>query len=289
MHLIGPAALSAFAWQVLRLTVWLVLLAAVFVPLERLVAGDRPRDGRGPVATDLCFYFLASLVPAAIVGAPVALLTALGHAIVPSGITGAIDAMPFWARMLAGLLVGEFGFYWGHRWSHEIPLLWRFHAVHHAPARLGWLVNTKVHPVDMVFTRLCGLAPLALLGLAGPTGHDTTLVPVLVVLLGTVWGFVLHAEVGWRFGPLERLVATPAFHHWHHADGDAAAIDRNYASLLPVLDRVFGTLHLPPARMPSRYGIAEPFPSGFLAQLAHPLRARTRPDAPSAGAATSRS
>ncbi len=154
--------------------------------------------------------------------------------------------------------MGEIGFYWGHRWTHEVPLLWRFHAVHHAPEHIDWLVNTRAHPVDMVFTRLCGMVPLYVLGLGGPAqggaiaGADSV-VPALVVIVGTLWGFFIHANVAWRFGPFEWLLATPAFHHWHHVV--AGPINRNYAAMLPVLDRLFGTHHLPRREWPAAYGI----------------------------------
>jgi sterol desaturase/sphingolipid hydroxylase (fatty acid hydroxylase superfamily) len=76
------------------------------------------------------------------------------------------------------------------------------------------------------------------------------------VLVGTIWGFFLHANVRWRLGPVEQLFASPRFHHWHHVR--AGPIDRNYASMLPLMDRLFGTLHLPGKSWPEAYGISEP-------------------------------
>jgi sterol desaturase/sphingolipid hydroxylase (fatty acid hydroxylase superfamily) len=75
------------------------------------------------------------------------------------------------------------------------------------------LVNTRAPPVDMIFTRLCGLVPLYVLGLAAPLGGSVSVIPMIVQLLGTIWGFFLHANVRWRFGRLEWLLATPAFDH----------------------------------------------------------------------------
>ncbi len=70
----------------------------------------------------------------------------------------------------------------------------------------------------MVFGRFCGLVPIYVLGLGGPVGPSGSLVPVLVALIGMVWGFFIHANLRWRFGPLEWLISTPAFHHWHHTE-----------------------------------------------------------------------
>ncbi|WP_339360815.1 sterol desaturase family protein [Iodobacter fluviatilis] len=56
-----------------------------------------------------------------------------------------------------------------------------------------------------------------------------------------------HANVRWRFGPLEWLIATPAFHHWHHANEAEGQRDHNYAAMFPLIDLVFSTLHRPPA------------------------------------------
>lgn len=76
------------------------------------------------------------------------------------------------------------------------------------------------------------------------------------VTSSTLWGFFLHANLRWRFGWLEQLVATPPFHHWHHVAD--APLNRNFASTLPVLDRLFDTLHLPARAWPAHYGIGTP-------------------------------
>ena len=60
----------------------------------------------------------------------------------------------------------------------------------------------------------------------------------------------IHANVRFEFGPLKWLVATPQFHHWHHA-AEREAIDKNFAVHLPVLDAMFGTMYLP-GRWPGR-------------------------------------
>ena len=240
--------LASVGVQLVRLVVWLALLAVIFVPLERLWAVRPGGLLRRAVWQDLGFYFLNSLLPGFVLSVPLSLLAAAGHAAVPAGGLAAVASLPLWARVAAGLVVAEIGAYWAHRWSHEVPLLWRFHAVHHQAEHMDWLVNTRGHPVDMVFTRLCALAPLYVLGLAGPgdaagQGAEGSTVAAMVLVIGAAWGFFIHANLRWRFGVLEHLLATPAFHHWHHtAEGP---LDRNYAPMLPWIDRVFGTLHLP--------------------------------------------
>ena len=83
----------------------------------------------------------------------------------------------------------------------------------------------------------------------------------------------IHANLRFDFGPLRWLMATPQFHHWHHA-ADPAAVDKNFAVHLPVLDRVFGSYHLPEGQWPAAYGIAggAPVPEGYVSQFTHPFR-----------------
>lgn len=261
--------------DVVRLTCWLVILAVLFAPLERLFAlrrRERPRAW----AADLGYYYLNSLLSALLLGPPLALVAAVARAATPAGYATWVAALPFAVKLLAGIVVSELGAYWAHRWCHTSRLLWRFHAIHHSIEHLDWLANTRAHPLDIVFTRLAGLVPLYLLGLAQPKGGEGAALAVVVTLAGTVWSFFIHANVGWRFGPLEQLVATPAFHHWHHTNDHNR--DRNYAALFPWVDRLFGTLHLP-AAWPPCYGVDEPVAGPFANELCHPFL----PSRPSVG------
>jgi sterol desaturase/sphingolipid hydroxylase (fatty acid hydroxylase superfamily) len=133
-----------------------------------------------------------------------------------------------------------------------------------------FLVSARSHPVDNVFTRLCGLIPVYILGLATPLTPSGGAVSALLVLLLTLWGFLIHANLRWRLGPLEWLISTPAF-HWHHSLAEPR--DRNFASTLPCMDRIFGTYYLPRGQWPETYGIEAKLPDSVGGQLIYPFRA----------------
>lgn len=254
--------------QALRIGIWLVLLTAIFAPLEFFFSGRRQKFFYEGWLTNLGWYFVSNLVPTFLLGPPSALIAAGIHAILPAAVTGAASTLPLWARMVAAMVVGEVGFYWGHRWSHEFPLLWRFHAIHHSATQMTYMVNTRAHPVDAVFTRLCGLVLLYATGLASTVGSNPGLVPLLVLFIGMMWSFFIHANLRWRLGPFEELLSSPAFHHWHHTRNDHR--DHNYSSMLPFMDRVFGTFYLP-REWPAEYGTDTSVPDTLMDQLMAPF------------------
>ena len=264
LAILAPELISS----VVRLTVWLVLLVSIFVPLERLLALHPAKIWRKQVGVDLAWYFINSLLPAAILAVPLAILAKSLLNFNPFGFYSIVAAWPFWVKLLVALFVNDIGAYWGHRATHAFPMLWKFHAVHHSAEHMDWLVNTRAHPFDMVFTRLSGLAPVYLLGLAQNKGNHFDSAVAAVTILGTIWSFFIHSNVRIRLGPLEWLISTPAFHHWHHTNDQHH--DRNFAAIFPIIDRVFGTSWLP-KHWPPQYGIDAEMSPTLSGQFLEPL------------------
>jgi len=253
----------------LRAVAWLALSSLIFLPLEALFPVRRTDGAQRELGTNLGWFFINTLVTLPLLAMPTALIGHGVHQLMPAALPSAAASLPLWARMALAMIIGEIGFYWGHRWSHAWPWLWRFHAVHHSATRLSYLVNTRMHPVDMVFTRLCGLLLLIVTGLASPLGGATdNMIVGFVLLSGSLWSYLIHANVRLRLRPLTWVIATPKFHHWHHAYGDDRG--HNFASMLPIMDKLFGTYRVP-AEWPSRYGTETPVGEDLASQFLAPF------------------
>lgn len=258
-----------FVIEILRLSLWLVVLSVIFGTSERLWALHPQKFFRRDIWADVGYFFINSLLLSLLLVPPMAVLAWCLHAMVPETVRGLTVGLPLAARLALALVVGEIGCYWAHRWMHEVPFLWRFHSLHHNAEQIDWLVNTRAHPLDLVFNRLCGFIPMYIVGLAQPIHNMADRVSLGVVLVGTVWGFFIHANVRWRFGPIEWLFATPVFHHWHHTNDEH--FNHNYSTMLPWMDMIFGTYYVPRKQWPPCYGINETLPEGVGNQLLYPL------------------
>ena len=131
---------------------------------------------------------------------PISLAVLAIHHFIPGRVLAAIAAWPIWLKACATMMVGETAYYWAHRLSHQIPFLWRFHAVHHSAEQLDFLVNTRMHPVDLVWSRMIMLTPIFALGLANPLRFGDGLVATTILLVGSMWGYFIHSNIRWRMG-----------------------------------------------------------------------------------------
>ncbi len=253
----GSLALDVtFAWVV-------PLLFVLVVPFEKLFPRHRQRIRRPGVGTDIAHALAQPF--AIVVGTAVAVVVGLvslawlpGLALRP--LVAVIPPVP---RLLLGVVLFDFVVYWAHRWSHEVPFLWRFHAVHHSTRHLDWISGFRNHPVDGAL-----IAPPFLFLVAA--GFQPEVAGALAVVQFAV-GLFLHANVRWRLRPLQRIVVTPELHHWHHAD-EPGAHNTNYSVFLPLWDIVFATFYAPADRRPQVSGVPPPLPDGLIEQWRHPLR-----------------
>src|ERR1035438_6661892 len=140
---------------------------------------------------------------------------------------------------------------------------------------------TTLFRSDIVFARLCGFVPMYALGLAQPMmGKTVDVVPLLTLLVAMLWGFFIHANLRWRFGWLGLLIATPAFHHWHHTNDEH--VDKNYASMLPIMDALFGSWYMPKKQWPTKYGIDGTMAPGLAGEVVQPFLPEAKAKMPTA-------
>jgi lathosterol oxidase len=258
---IHSAAYVGLDWFLLDL----LLMALLFVPLERLFALVRDQGIFRPGwITDLAYFSSSHLLMQVLV-----LLTLVPAAVffrwaVDAPFQHAVASQPWAAQFLEVVVLADLATYGVHRLFHVLPFLWKFHAIHHSSQAMDWLAGSRLHLVDIVATRAFAFVPMYVLGFStGPVYAYLVLVSFLAVFV--------HANVRFRFGFLTQVIGTPQYHHWHHA-AEQEAIDKNFAVVLPVIDRIFGTLYIPPNRWPAGYGIAgNPVPETFVAQTVYPF------------------
>ncbi|MCH8933191.1 MAG: sterol desaturase family protein [Nitrospinae bacterium] len=167
-----------------------------------------------------------------------------------------------WQLLLATFLVDLAG-YWRHRLMHS-RFLWPFHAIHHSPKELDWLSNERFHPVNTYISYLLSLTVLILF-------FEDPFIFALCMPLRKAYGMFIHANVNISYGPFDFVLASPLFHHWHHAASEMA--DKNYCTFFSFLDWMFGTYYLPKDKKePASVGLAQDdLANRFWPQMVYPF------------------
>lgn len=259
------------AEKLLGFVLLFLIIGAVFALLERLWPANRGwRLFRPGFRVDLLYWVFTLAVTRTITRLVLGALLIAALAVLGSTLTvdqlkygwGPVGEMPLALQAVLIVLIGDFTGYWAHR-LHHTTRLWRFHTIHHAPEQVDWLMSVRVHPVNDLVATFIRATPLLALGFA----------PVAVAALAPLLAFhgiLIHANLRWDYGPLRRIVVSPAFHRWHHT-GEAEGRNCNYGGLLVIWDRLFGTFYLP-RRAPQKFGVDEDVPPGLIGQMLYPFR-----------------
>jgi sterol desaturase/sphingolipid hydroxylase (fatty acid hydroxylase superfamily) len=237
----------------------------LFVPLERFFPKHQAQSVFRPEWDEDMFYYLVSSLVVQVMTfltlAPSQFISAHSNL---TEVRTYIASQPFLLQLLLIMIVTDFAQYWLHRAFHAVPFLWHFHAVHHSTRTMDWLAGGRMHIMEVFVLR--GFTAIPMLTL----GFDPAAVQIYVLFVYFYSAFV-HANIGWKFGALERFFVTPRFHHWHHGE-EKEAIDVNFAIHFPLYDWLFGTYHMPEGRWPNGYGVGgHPVPGGYWRQLMYPF------------------
>jgi sterol desaturase/sphingolipid hydroxylase (fatty acid hydroxylase superfamily) len=173
--------------------------------------------------------------------------------------------MSQWSLVLAGFvlfLLTDFIDYYTHYIFHRIPILWQFHAIHHAAEVLNPITARRFHPLEYIVTAIfqapiVGMAAFAFQGLSV---HDQEITMVFGASIFTVVFAVSgrhlrHSHIWLSYGSvISRIFISPAQHQIHHST-DPRHVDKNYGDKLAVWDALFGTLYVPQEREMLRVGL----------------------------------
>lgn len=146
--------------------------------------------------------------------------------------------------------VDDLVYYWFHRISHEMRLFWNFHVVHHSSEHYNLSVAVRQSWFSGILHWVF-YAPIMLLGFA----------PWMFALMhgfNLIYQFWIHTKFIRNLGPLERVLNTPSHHRVHHGVNNPY-LDKNYAGVLIIWDKFFGSF-VPETEEP-RYGIIKPIKS----------------------------
>uniref|UniRef100_UPI00404A12F6 sterol desaturase family protein n=1 Tax=Flavobacterium sp. TaxID=239 RepID=UPI00404A12F6 len=168
--------------------------------------------------------------------------------------------MNFFTIIISFLAV-ELIYYWYHRLSHEIPLLWTLHHTHHSALKFNLTTAVRLNWLGLFISPLFYI-PLVLLGLSPE-------VIVTCLAVGLFYQYFLHTEAIKKLGIFEGMILnTPSAHRVHHGSNEKY-IDKNYGAMLIIFDKLFGTYQKEEEKV--KYGVT----SGFFSN--NPLIINFRP------------
>lgn len=160
--------------------------------------------------------------------------------------------LPFWTKLFLSVVLYDFSTYWLHRASHNIPLLWRLHRVHHSDTTMDSSTTFRFHPIELAIVYQAGNVIAA-----GVFGLDVTSL-ALYYFIVYIFFFLEHSNLNyptWLNDTLGIVFVMPDHHRVHHHK-EQRYTDSNYADILIVWDRIFGTFKLIPLER-MNYGLME--------------------------------
>lgn len=264
---VDPRAVDKTGWHLGLdwLLLDLFLMAIIFVPIEMVFPKRKNQSTfHEEWRTDLVYFCISHLLVqffGIITQQPAQLFFGwMGL----SGLHASVQSLPFVIELLFAFFITDFFQYWTHRFFHTHHFLWRFHSIHHSTENMDWLAGSRTHFVDIFVTRSMAFVPLYVFGFSTITFN-------VYVIFMAIHAVLIHANTRINFGFLKYIFATPQYHHWHHCK-NPKHYGKNFATIFPFIDKMFGTYYLPKDEWPEDTGLLEAnFPKGYVKQAIYPF------------------
>ena len=173
----------------------------------------------------------------------------------------------------AAIVVADFFYYWLHRAQHRVPLLWRFHKVHHSITELS-ATSSYHHFTEDMMQFACVTLPAAVL-----LHFDTGYVPWLIIAIAANHAFFIHSSARINIGPLRYIFGDNRFHRIHHSR-EPHHFGKNFSTTFPLWDVLFGTAYFSSKNEWPQVGLRDtPVPKRVWDYLAMPFRSVGAADA----------
>jgi sterol desaturase/sphingolipid hydroxylase (fatty acid hydroxylase superfamily) len=222
----------------------LISVVEVVIPLYA-----RGSAARGRASTNLSLTVLVFTLNWVLMTAVAAIAS-----ISPAGGVSAmtLSGLPRWGQILVSVVILDFFTYVAHWAMHKLPVLWRFHRVHHSDPFVDATTSFRFHPLEGLWRFLWILVPAVAFGLPAPA-------VVIYRLISLVNGLFEHANVSVP-GKLDRGISwiwvTPNMHKIHHSSSPEQT-DSNYGNILTVFDRLFRTFTPTEPAFALEYGLGD--------------------------------
>ncbi|MFU2511927.1 sterol desaturase family protein [Pseudoalteromonas sp. ASV78] len=150
-------------------------------------------------------------------------------------------------NVLIAFVLQDFLYYWFHRTSHHIHWFWAAHVVHHSSKKMNFTTAFR----QSIFYPVVGMwlfwLPMIIIG------FEPTFL-LMIVAINLAFQFFVHTQIVGKLGWLEHIFNTPSHHRVHHAI-NKGYIDKNFAGVLIVWDKLFGTFAAERDKEQNQYGI----------------------------------
>ncbi len=160
--------------------------------------------------------------------------------------------LPLWLKLVLAVAIFDLVTYWFHRIAHKVPVLWRFHRVHHSDTSMDASTYLRAHPLELIlWFGTSNILAAAIFGL-------DLLSLGLYFLVATPFVFLEHSNLKfpkWLDKTFGLVFTTPNLHKIHH-DQDQHYTDSNFSDIFILWDRLFGTFKHKPVE-DIKFGLKE--------------------------------